>query len=223
MQATKLLPPLFFKRSNGLHAYAGLSRTPNLLMETSTKQPHDTISDGFLQPEKIVKQFSLPQGLYVADFGCGAGYFTIPVAKAVGKDGKVYAIDIQKTLLDTIRVKANLEHISNIETVWGDLESPNGSKLKDAQVDFVMVANILFQSQKKPEVLKEAARVLKPGGWLSVIEWDQSEFTAGPPVEMRVDPDTTKKFAASAGLEFKHEFIVGSHHYGMFFQKSLTV
>ncbi|MBI2637330.1 MAG: class I SAM-dependent methyltransferase, partial [Candidatus Sungbacteria bacterium] len=167
-----------------------------------------------------IKQFGLPMGLYVADFGSGAGYFTIPVAKAVGKNGKVYAVDVQKTLLDTIRVKANLEHILNIETIWGDLEAPNGSKLQESMVDFVLIANILFQAEKKINVLVEAFRVLKPGGWLSVIEWDQSLFTAGPPVVLRIRPETAKSLSESAGFVFKNEFVVGSHHYGMLFQKS---
>ena len=76
---------------------------------------HTTTNTGaFLEPDRIVKSFDLERGDYVADFGAGHGYFVIPLARTVGGDGKVYALDIQKEVLEIIRAKAKLEHLLNI-------------------------------------------------------------------------------------------------------------
>lgn len=175
---------------------------------------------GFLQPERIVRYFSLKSGDHIADLGAGHGYFTIPMARVVGGDGKVYAVDIQKTVLDIIRAKAKLEHLLNIEFIWGDLEQPRGSHLKDNFVDAVIIANVLFQSEDKTAALKEAYRVLRARGRLMIIEWsDENSSPLGPPQGLRVPKDYTKSMARQVGFEFDHEFQGGSHHYGLMFKK----
>lgn len=176
---------------------------------------------GFLEPEHIVRYFDLKSGDHVADFGAGHGYFTIPSAKTVGGDGKVYAIDIQKDVLEIVRAKAKLEHLLNIEFIWGDIEHPRGSHLKDQFIDAVIMANVLFQIEDKTAALREAFRVLRQGGRLMLIEWSQENASPlGPPKTMRVSKEDAKKIAADAGFTFDHEFQNGSHHYGLLFQKS---
>ena len=175
--------------------------------------------NGFLSPERIIESLGLHTRMVIADFGAGVGYFTIPMARTVGHDGKIYAIDIQKDALNLIKSKAKLQHLLNIEFVWADLELPNGSKLRGDSVDFVLIANILFQAGQKENVVNEAFRVLKPGGTLAFFEWDQSNFSAGPPLELRVSPTEARAIAKNAGLAFEREFNAGSHHYGFLFKK----
>lgn len=178
------------------------------------------ISGGFLEPEKIVNLFGLEKGDHVADFGAGHGYYTIPLAELVGGDGKVYAIDIQKSVLDIIRTKAKLNHLLNIETIWADLEEENGSRIKEKYCDFVVISNILFQSEKKQEVLKEAYRILRDGGRLAMIEWDASTGNFGPAHDMRISREIARNLALDAGFEFDREFAAGTFHYGLLFKKS---
>ncbi len=177
-------------------------------------------SGGFLDPERIVRQLGLERGDHVADFGAGHGYFTIPMARLVGGDGRVYAIDIQKAVLDIIRAKAKLENILNIEPVWADLDSPGGSHLKDKFIDFVMIANILFQAEKPDVLLREAYRVLREGGRMAIIEWsDATPSPFGPPPHLRVKKEVARQMAMDAGLEPEREFETGGHHYGLLFKK----
>lgn len=173
----------------------------------------------FLHPERIIARFSLKLGARTADFGAGSGFFTIPLARAVGSEGRVYAIDIQKHSLDVIKAKARLEHLLNIEYVWGDLETAGGSKIKDASVDFVIISNILFQAEKRQEVLREAFRVLAKGGRCAVIEWDESKFSFGPPMDLRVPKRAAQASAEAVGFEQEKEFEAGTHHYGLLFRK----
>jgi len=180
---------------------------------------------GFLEPERIVQYFNLKPGDHVADFGAGHGYFTIPMARLVGGDGKVYALDIQKPVLDIIRSRAKVEHLLNIETIWADLEEPGGSKLKDKFIDLVVVSNILFQVEKKNEVLREAYRILREQGRLAIIEWEAAssgkspKYQVGPPPALRIKKEVAKDLALQAGFELDREFEAGSYHYGLLFKK----
>jgi ubiquinone/menaquinone biosynthesis C-methylase UbiE len=174
---------------------------------------------GFLHPERIARYFDLRPGMVVADFGAGGGYFTIPAARLVGPEGKVFAIDIQKQSLDNIRSKAALEHLRHIEAVWADLESPRGSRLPNHAADFVIIANILFQIEKKQELFNEANRILRAGGRLAVLEWDETPFPAGPAVNLRAPKNSVRRSAEEAGFELEKEFEAGSHHYGLLFRK----
>lgn len=176
-------------------------------------------SQGFLNPEQIVKQLELEAGDHVVDFGAGHGFFTIPMARIVGGDGRVFAIDIQKPVLDIIRAKAKVENLLNIEPIWGNLEEIGGSKLKDKFIDLVIVANILFQAEDKFTLLREAYRVLREGGHLAVIEWDMSSTSLGPPIRMRIPKDEIKNFILSTGFSYDREIPAGAHHYGLIFVK----
>ena len=175
---------------------------------------------GFLHPERIIRRLELRPGMVVADFGAGGGYFALPAARAVGSEGKVYAIDIQRHAIDLIRSKAVLDHLLNVETVWADLERASGSHLPEASVDLVIVANILFQAEDKRRVIAEAHRVTRSGGRLAILEWDQAPFPAGPPGDLRMAKAAARRLAEEAGFELEKEFEAGSHHYGLLFVKN---
>lgn len=174
----------------------------------------------FLDPSRIVRHFDLEKGDHVADFGAGHGYFTIPIARAVGGEGKVYAIDIQKSVLAIIRAKARHEHLLNIETVWADLDQPGGSRLKDRFLDTVVIANILFQAEAKGVILQEAFRILREKGTLVLIEWDpDTPSPLGPPLEMRLRKEHAKSLALQSGFAHVREFDAGAYHYGLLFRR----
>lgn len=190
---------------------------------TQSNYPHSSsflINGGFLEPEKIVNLFGIQSGDHVADFGAGHGYYTIPLAHLAGSDGKVYAIDIQKPVLEVIRAKAKLGHLLNIETILADLEEENGSKIKEKYCDFVVISNILFQAEKKQNIIREAYRILREGGRLAMIEWDANAGNFGPERDSRVSRELARNLALDAGFEFDREFAAGAFHYGLLFKKS---
>jgi ubiquinone/menaquinone biosynthesis C-methylase UbiE len=172
---------------------------------------------GFLQPEEIIRQLNIRKETIVADFGCGAGYFTIPLAKIV-EEGKVYALDILDTALESVQSRARLEGFFNIEARVCDLEKPKGSKLEDNSVDLAWLANILFQSSKKADIIKEAGRILKKGGEMVIIDWKPNQ-PMGPPKELIISPKSVKEIAKNQGLNFEKEFPVDKYHWGMVFLK----
>jgi len=174
---------------------------------------------GFLHPQKVLMQLSIKEGMRVADFGCGHGYFAIPVAKIVGAEGKVFAIDVLSDALEAVRSRAQMENILNIETLRGNLEMPGGSKIAPNSVDLVLIHNVLFQSQKKSDIIKEAKQVLKPGGTLDLIDWLTEKNAIGPQDGWRISSSEAQKLVESEGLKFERSFDAGEYHFGLIFIK----
>jgi ubiquinone/menaquinone biosynthesis C-methylase UbiE len=176
----------------------------------------------FVNPGKIIENLDLRPSMAVADFGCGSGHYSIGAARIVGKSGKVYAIDIQQEMLGYVRSQAKLEGISNIETIWADLETSNATRLKENSVDLVIISNILFQAENKNRIIQEAFRILKNGGRAAIIEWDVESQAQGfgPPMDSRIMSQKAKSLFEEAGFELEKEFNPGEHHYGLIFKKS---
>jgi ubiquinone/menaquinone biosynthesis C-methylase UbiE len=170
---------------------------------------------GFLQPEEIVKQLNIGKEAVIADYGCGAGYFTIPLAK-IAEKGIVYAFDILDTALESVKGRAKLERLFNIETKQCNLEEPNASGLADNSIDLILLANILFQSSKKTDIIKEAKRILKQNGEIVIIDWKPNQ-PMGPPSNLIISPDKIKEITKNQGLSFKREFPVDKYHWGAVF------
>lgn len=170
----------------------------------------------FLEPEKILSQIDLKNDWVAADFGSGAGGFTIPLAKKLF-NGMVYAIDIQEEPLSALKGTAKSEGIVNIKTIIGDLEDPRGSKLPDKTIDLVLVVNLLFQIENKEGVLREAKRVLKPKGKVLIIDW-KKDSPFGPALG-RVAPEEIRKIAVKEGLIPKKEINAGQYHWALLFEK----
>jgi SAM-dependent methyltransferase len=174
---------------------------------------------GFLDPESVASGFNISEGMSVSDFGCGAGYFTISLAERVGPEGKAYAFDVQENALDNVRAKARVSGLKNIETVRANLEILGSSKLADGSQDMVLMANILFQSTKRGNIIEEGRRVLKSGGELIIIDWNKGTGGFGPPNDIRPDIEDIKKMTKSEGFTFEQSIDAGSFHFGLLFKK----
>ena len=174
----------------------------------------------FSDPKNNIKQLGLTEGMSVADFGSGAGHYTLALSQVLGDTGRVYAIDIQKTLLQKIKNIASTENRHNIDILWGDMEQVGGTKLADNSTDAVVLANDLFQVEEKNNVAMEIRRILKPGGKLMVVDWADSFGGIGPAGADIVVESTAKKLFEDIGLRFISRFDEGEHHYGLIFKKS---
>lgn len=172
-----------------------------------------------MHPERIAAEFGVREGMSIADFGSGAGYFTIILGQMVGESGKIYALDIQETALDNVRVKARAADIKNIETIRTNLEVAGSSGLPDNSQDIVLLANVLFQSDKKADIIREAGKVLKSGGQLILIDWKLGTGGFGPPDDMRTDETAMRNLVTAEKLIFVRAIDAGQFHYGMIFKK----
>ncbi|MFA6042921.1 MAG: methyltransferase domain-containing protein [Patescibacteria group bacterium] len=172
--------------------------------------------------EHILHRVGLGPGQVVADLGCGgSGYFVLQAAKMVGSKGTVFGIDVLKSALSNLVSRSKLAGLPNIIPVWSNLEVFRGARLvRDEIVDLGLLINLLFQSKKPVEILKETYRMLKPGGRLLVIDWKVSGMRMGPHnVDGLAHASSIRKSADQVGFTFVEEFVPGPYHFGLVFTK----
>lgn len=173
----------------------------------------------FSDPKHNLEQLGLKDGHIVADLGSGSGFYSIESAKMVAPSGVVYAIDVQKTLLERLKKEAIRMKVNGIQVIAGDLEIAGGSKLKDKSVDRVIVSNILFQLENKENIAREASRILKDDGLILVVDWSASFGNLGPHNDHVFYKDDCAELFKSIGLVFVREIEAGENHYGLVFRK----
>jgi len=173
----------------------------------------------FADPKKHIAYFDLDAGMHVADFGVGAGHYAIAMAKIVGDEGRVYAIDIQKELLERVKRHAREAGVNNLEVIWGDIERVGGTRLKDASIDVVLLSNILFQIEEKSILLEEMHRILHAQGKVIVIDWSESFGNMGPHADAVVQLEVAERLFTEHDFKKDKTFDAGEHHYGCIFSK----
>lgn len=173
----------------------------------------------FSDPVHNIEQFGLSDGAVVADLGAGSGFYTLAAAKAVAPTGRVYAIDVQRDLLDRIKKEAGRLHLGNVDVLSGDLEKLGGSKIKENSCTAAIASNILFMLSDKKTFFLEAKRILKSSGKLLVVDWAGSFGQMGPHLDHVVYKDDAVKLALAAGFTLDKEISAGAHHYGIIFRK----
>jgi SAM-dependent methyltransferase len=173
----------------------------------------------FFAPESILRLFGLDDGVgSLVDFGCGYGTFTIAAAKLVS--GPVHALDIEPEMVETVRAKCRQEGLANVRTELRDFVG-SGSGLAESTVDAALLFNILHH-EDPTGLMGEAWRILRPGGRLAVIHWNNDPTTPrGPSLEIRPRPEKCIEWGRTAVFAFSEDerFDLRPHHYGLLFRK----
>ena len=115
----------------------------------------------------IVEQIGLEPGMIVLDAGCGPGRVTLPLAKAVGSQGKVVALDVQEEMLARVRTKAVAAKLDNIQYLQAELGKGN---LPQNKFDLAILVSVLGEIPNQEAAMQEIYAALKPGGVLSITE-----------------------------------------------------
>lgn len=121
-------------------------------------------------PSKIIERSGIKEGMIVLDLGCGSGAFTTFVARGVGDNGRVYALDIQEDMLKQLEEKLSRpenKDIKNIELING---SAHELPFEDSSLDLVYMVSVLQEISNRQKALQEVRRVLRPGGILAISE-----------------------------------------------------
>jgi ubiquinone/menaquinone biosynthesis C-methylase UbiE len=173
-----------------------------------------------LDASAVLAKAGVRAGSTVADLGCGtSGHFVIPAARMVGATGRVYAVDILKSVLAGVESRAKLEGANSIETVWGNCEMLNGVKLADNSLDTTLVINNLYLAKNRQTFLREAARLTKVGGKIVVIDWKIMASPLGPPTGSRVASEAVRADADAVGLRFVEAWDPAPYFWGLIFTK----
>ena len=171
----------------------------------------------FSDPATNLAKLSLTEGMRVVDLGAGSGFYSIEAAKKVGSSGRVYAVDVQKDLLERLRSVASSQNLRNIEVVWGNAEKIGGTKLREGIADRVIASNVLFQIEKPDEFSLEIKRILKKAGKLLLIDW--SDISNLSPKQV-VPASKAQTLFEKNGFVLENTFGAGDHHYGLIFVRN---
>jgi ubiquinone/menaquinone biosynthesis C-methylase UbiE len=120
-----------------------------------------------LRIDEIIARLRLAPGQVVADLGAGTGAFALPLAKAVGANGKVYAVEIDRGMVDYIAGKVKQAGVANVLPLVG---KPTDPSLPAADVDVAFMHDVLHHVEDRPAFLEQTVRYLKPGARFVVIE-----------------------------------------------------
>ena len=173
----------------------------------------------FTNPDKNIAQIDIQTGDHVVVFGSGAGGHSFAAARALKGTGHVYAIDVREDLLSRLKNDALKQNLVNIAIIHTNIESPQGTTLKENSKDIVIIPNTLFSYDKKPNILQEAYRILKTNGKLLIVEWRSSFGNMGPHQDDIVTQQQATKLATGAGFTFTQNISAGTYHYGCLYKK----
>ena len=120
------------------------------------------------RPDLLISALHIRRGATVADVGSGTGYFTWRLAEQVGPKGKVYAVDVQQSMLDLTRKAVAERKLTNVEYVLATDSSP---RLPERSVDLVFIAYAYHEFADPDSMMAAIRRALKPGGRVVILEY----------------------------------------------------
>lgn len=150
------------------------------------------------RPDLVMEALALKPGDLVADIGCGTGYFSWRMAKAVAPKGIVYGEEIQQEMLDQLAVRMKERGVTNVVGVLGTIEDP---KLPQP-VDLVIMVDVYHEISQPAEMIAAICRQLKPGGRVVFVEY-RGEDPSVPikPLHKMTEAQVRKEMSAQP-LEF---------------------
>lgn len=123
------------------------------------------------RPDLVLRALGLQPGEVVADLGCGTGYFTWRMARAVGAQGRVYGIEIQPEMLDLLDRNMKARGVTNVVPVLGTVTDPQLPQ----SVDLVLMVDVYHEFSHPAEMMAAVCRRLKPGGRVVLIEYRRED------------------------------------------------
>lgn len=205
-------------------ACAGPRKAAPLTIHSPPVAALDRARDAWQLPQLIVERMRLEPGMVVADIGAGAGYLLPFLSKAVGPEGKVYAVEVQPELVEQLKKRAAAEHWTNVDVV---LSTETDAPLPQP-VDRMLLLHSYRELAQPIEMLRSLKQNLQPTGRLFVVEFLPPPDPTGLPLPLpeenvRVEPATIEAEARGAGLLATQRYTGLPHQFFAMFVNSEEV
>ena len=174
-------------------------------------------------PDGVIKALRIEPGMTAVDLGCGDGYFTAAIARRVDP-GRAVGFDLDPAMLK--QAQTACDGIPNCDWLLGD--AMDLSRLIDAPVDYVLIANTFHGVPDPTALAREIAAVLRPAGRFAIVNWHPiaREETPvlgqprGPRTELRMSPQQTRAVVEPAGFTLETRVDMPPYHYGAVFART---
>lgn len=189
---------------------------PEMKVEDFVKRFETESREVFSSRQEILKAVQLEPGMAIADIGSGTGLYIGPFSKAVGDQGKVYAVDISPNFVKHLRKRVKDEHLANAEVV---LCTDRDVNLKPNSVDRVFICDVYHHFEYPESSLASIRAALRPGGQLILIDFrndgegERGEWLKG---HVRAPKSVFKQEIIDAGFTFKEEVDIKGFHENYF-------
>ncbi len=122
---------------------------------------------------RAFKQLGLKPGMKVCDLGCGNGYWTLPIARDLGAEGRVYAVDIQIEMLQQLKARVAGRELTNVTPILGDVDNPRLPE--DVKLDLILQVDVYHEFSHPQSMLWEMRRSLAPEGVIALLEYREED------------------------------------------------
>ncbi|MGY5774863.1 class I SAM-dependent methyltransferase [Rhizobium hainanense] len=172
-------------------------------------------------PLALLEALGIKPGMTVLDLCCGDGYFTAPLAKLVA--GKVYALDLDETMIEMARAEVDRQAVSVRQ--WIRADARDIADHLPENVDYVLMANTFHGVPDQLGLVQAVHSVLAPRGSFGIVNWEarpREETTVlglprGPKTEMRMTPADVAAIVEHGGFRSRAVIELPPYHYGIVF------
>ena len=165
--------------------------------------------------EVMRKELNLKPGMTVCDMGCGNGYHTIPMAKAVAPEGKVFGVDIQPEMLELLKTRAKEAGVTNITAISN---TNTEAKLPAASCDLILLVDVYHELSKPAEMLASMKQALKPKGQIVLVEFRGEDDSVPIKVEHKMSKEQILKEMTAGGMKLARSYDQLPWQHLMFFE-----
>lgn len=151
------------------------------------------------RPAKMIARMKLEPGDVIADIGCGTGYHSIRMAQQV-PEGRVYAVDIQAPMLDSVFARSMAQGLGNVEPTLGTITDP---KLPVARIDKVLMVDVYHEFDHPYEMMQGIVAAMGPGALLYLVEFRGEDPTVPIKPLHKMSKEQAVKEMEAAGLEWE--------------------
>lgn len=168
-------------------------------LERKTREQEERLS-------LLPKALKLKPGMAIADIGAGSGVISVILADHVSPDGKVYAVDVQKEMLELLNKKLEKQGVKNIHPVLGTQKSPG---LKPESIDLAIMVDVYHEFEFPFEMMQEISKALKPKGRVVLVEYRKEDPTVPIKLVHKMSEAQAKKEVSRPELNLKWKETIG--------------
>lgn len=183
--------------------------------ELAYRHMNDPSRDAWQKPKEVVNALAIKPGSVVADIGAGGGYFAWYLAEAVGRQGTVYAVEIDETALQILKEQMRDRGIMNVTPVHAE---PHDAKLP-APVDLVFNCDTYHHMSDRVAYFRSLAPFLKPGARVAILDFSPHGLFSGL-LGHGTAEEVVRREMEAAGYQFMMSYdFLGSQHFQVFSRK----